>query len=87
MSRAAEWQAFRRRLESLKEDVAAEIRSYPPPITGCDAQFNYLLELRRLLPRELERLDLAAGAASSMIETFIRASLCEAALSELLAES
>ena len=26
--------------------VKAEISSYPRPIAGCDAQFNYLLERR-----------------------------------------
>ena len=32
--------------------IADEIRSYPRPIAGCDAQFNHLLERRA----ELEHL-------------------------------
>lgn len=30
-------------------NVKAEISSYPRPIAGCDAQFNYLLERRDML--------------------------------------
>ena len=37
-------------IDALKEEkqrIDAEIRSYPAPITGCDAQYNDLLERRR----------------------------------------
>ncbi len=87
MNTELEWHSFRLRLEALKDTVAEEIRSYPPPIPACDAQFNRLLELRRLLPQELARLDLAANDKSITIEEFIRSSPCEAALSALLPES
>lgn len=33
-------------LVAAKEKVAAEISDYPTPISGCDAQFNYLLAER-----------------------------------------
>ena len=33
-------------LTQAKEKVAAEISDYPTPISGCDAQFNYLLAER-----------------------------------------
>ena len=82
MSTELEWQSLRRRLEALSDSVAVEIRSYPPPIPACDAQFNRLLELRRVLPQELARLDLAAHDRSITIEDFIRASPCQAELSE-----
>ncbi len=84
MNTELEWRSLRLRLEALKETVARELRSYPPPIPACDAQFNRLLELRRLLPRELARLDLAAKDKSITIEEFIGSSPCEAALSALL---
>ena len=87
MNTELEWDSLRLRLEALKETVAEEIRSYPPPIPACDAQFNRLLELRRLLPQELARLDLAANEKSITIEDFIRASPCEEALSAFLPES
>ncbi len=81
MTSESEWHALRLRLEALKDTVAEEIRSYPSPISACDARFNHLLELRRSLPRELARLDLAANDQSITTEDFIRASPCEAALS------
>ncbi len=84
MNTESEWRSLRRRLEALKETVAEELRSYPPPIPACDVQFDRLLELRRLLPRELARLDLAAHDESITIEVFVRSSPCEAALSASL---
>lgn len=51
------YQSIRRRLESLKASINREIRSYPPPIAGCDQQFNKLLDDRRRVTQELRRLD------------------------------
>jgi hypothetical protein len=73
-------------LEVLATDVGEEIRSYPTPIPACDAQFNHLLELRRLLHEELERLDAAALNHGASAEEFVRTSRCNAELSALLAE-
>ena len=87
MNTESGWHSLRRRIDALNKTVAAEIRSYPPPIPACDAQFNRLLELRRLLPQELARLDRAANDNSITIEDFIRSSPCEVALSALLSES
>jgi hypothetical protein len=33
-----------------------EISHYPGPISGCDAQFNYLLDCRRRLERAMAAL-------------------------------
>ncbi len=85
MSTISEWQSFRLRIESLMESVADEIRTYPPPIPACDAQFNYLLELQRTLPQELKRLDLVANDDSMSIEDFVNSSPCQQALSALVA--
>jgi hypothetical protein len=74
MSTVEEWETLRRRLLTLAACVAEEIKTYPPPITACDAQFNHLLELRRLLPQELERLRIFAADKSQTIENFIRTS-------------
>jgi hypothetical protein len=87
MSSDLEWRSLRLRLEALKETVAEEIRGYPPSITACDTHFNYLLELRRSLPRELARLDIATGDRSITIEDFIRNSPNATALAEFLPES
>jgi len=51
--------SLRDALTARKAEVAAEIRNYPGPIPGCDAQFNRLLEVRRILAQELQRLDRA----------------------------
>ena len=49
----------RETLERERRKLNDEIRSYPSPIAGCDAQFNFLLERRR----ELERLIVEAERA------------------------
>src|SRR5262245_29815832 len=71
---APKWQSLRHNLQVLATSVAAEIRSYPRPITACDAQFNHLLELRRLVPEEMQRLDVAANDPGSTVEDFLRTS-------------
>jgi hypothetical protein len=35
-------------LERAKRAIDAEIRAYPRPISGCDAQFNHLLAQRQV---------------------------------------
>ena len=86
MSTVSQWQAVRLGLEALSERVADEIRAYPRPITACDAQFNHLLELRRLLPDELQRLDAVARERTATLAAFIAASPCQAELVAELAE-
>ena len=81
MKTESDWHSLRLRLEALQHAVADEIRGYPVPIPACDAQFNHLLELRRLLPGELARLDLTADDESATPDDFIRSSPCAAALS------
>jgi hypothetical protein len=44
------------RLESLereRREVIYEIRNYPAPIAGCDAQFNFLLEERNAIEQKI----------------------------------
>ena len=77
----SQWEAIRRDLEALATSVAADIRAYPRPITACDAQFNHLLELRRLVPLELQRLEAAAQASGMTAEEFIGSSPCASDLS------
>ncbi|MYC96169.1 MAG: hypothetical protein F4X14_14495 [Caldilineaceae bacterium SB0661_bin_32] len=54
--REKEFGAARERLEAERKRIQAEISSYPTPIAGCDEQFNYLLERRSQVRRELARL-------------------------------
>lgn len=83
MSTPAEWERFRRRVESLRKTTGEQIQAYPAPIPACDAQFNHLLELRRLLPLELARLEAAIADGDASIERFIRSSPCREALAPL----
>ncbi|MDP6341934.1 MAG: hypothetical protein QF578_00615 [Alphaproteobacteria bacterium] len=87
MTGAAEWRTLRQALEQLSASVTEQIGSYPGPITACDAQFNHLLDLRRLLPSEIDRLDRAAEGDSESIEAFLRASPCAGDLTKLLPRS
>jgi hypothetical protein len=75
-----DWAALRRQLARLMREVGEEIRAYPAPIPACDAQFNRLLELRRLLPEELARLEAAASSPAASVAAFVRASPCRAEL-------
>jgi hypothetical protein len=76
MGTGIQWDTLRRQLAALAESVAAEIRAYPAPITACDAQFNRLLELRRLIPQELQRLETAADDPAIGAADFLRSSPC-----------
>jgi hypothetical protein len=76
MTIASEWEPLRRLLEDEKNALSAEIEAYPRPIAGCDAQFNHLLDRRRLLWEELSRLEAAQGDRSAGAEAFLRGSTC-----------
>ena len=44
-------------LHRAQEDLTAEIRGYPTPVSGCDAQYNHLLAERRRVQTALVALD------------------------------
>lgn len=44
-------------LIDARTELDAEIRTYPTPISGCDAQYNHLLAERRRVHAALEALD------------------------------
>lgn len=48
--------AARRNLEQARRDLADEIRAYPTPISGCDAQYNHLIGLRGSITDALRAL-------------------------------
>lgn len=54
---AATLKAARQHLMLAREALDAEIRSYPTPISGCDAQYNHLLAERRRADAALRALD------------------------------
>jgi hypothetical protein len=87
MSKDEPWASLRRELQAMMQAVAEELRAYPPPIPACDAQFNHLLELRRVLPQELARLEDAAGDPAMTLQGFIASSPCGSTLASRLRQS
>ncbi len=73
MSKLQTWQAVQDKLETMRTELNQEIASYPAPITGCDAQFNHLLEQRTDLNAELGRVKaaLAEGADAAALIRYI----------------
>ncbi len=49
--------AARASLEAARDALNAEIRAYPAPISGCDAQYNHLLGERRRVQEALVVLE------------------------------
>ena len=50
---------LRRELQSRLAEIKIEIRQYPPPIAGCDVQFQLLFDERGEIIRRLEKLGCA----------------------------
>ena len=74
------WDKIRAQLETEKVRIYEAIGNYPPPIAACDQQFNYLLEERTRISRELDRLNKISAASLpiedsiKLIDEFIRSS-------------
>jgi len=73
VTKAPTWQSVRDHLMREKDRIVAEIRNYPPPIAGCDAQYQFLTERRHLVARELVRLE-AAQQDGAALDEFIASS-------------
>ena len=65
----ADRQALRKQLERQKEQIYTEIQAYPFPIPACDQQYNYLLEERARIRRELRRLEQQSPVQEKSEET------------------
>lgn len=46
-----------RYLAQARDQLTEEIQNYPTPISGCDAQYNYLLAERTKVQNALRELD------------------------------
>ncbi len=74
------WKKISAQLESEKNRIYEAIKNYPPPITACDEQFDYLLEQRETIFQELARVQEISDASlreedpARLIEEFIRTS-------------
>ena len=49
--------AARTELRKARRSVRDDIREYPVPVSGCDAQYNRLIELRAAVDEALAALD------------------------------
>ncbi len=65
---------IRRGLEARKRSIAAEMRGYPQPIAGCDAQYQHLSDQRAAIARDLSRLDGACAAGTDASGAFLETS-------------
>ena len=65
---------IRRGLEARKRSIAAEMRDYPQPIAGCDAQYQHLSDQRAAIARDLSGLDRACAGGSHAGGAFIESS-------------
>jgi hypothetical protein len=54
---ASEIQTARQCLAVARDALDTEIRTYPTPISGCDAQYNHLLAERRRAHEALQVLE------------------------------
>ena len=52
-------------LEAARRALADEMRAYPGPVAGCDAQFNHLLSERRRISDALAALRSSPPVATS----------------------
>jgi hypothetical protein len=74
---AALWRDIRAQLEAAKRAVTMEIRNYPQPIAGCDAQIPALWDARDALVRALNRLEEAEREETpEAVEAFVAACPC-----------
>ena len=51
-------------LEAARNLIQDEIREYPTPISGCDAQYNHLIGLRNSVTAALDALSAPAFVAT-----------------------
>ena len=66
---------IRRGLEERKRAIAVEMRGYPQPIAGCDAQYQHLSDQRAAIARALGDLDRACAEGGRAIRPFIENSM------------
>lgn len=72
MSKLQTWQGVQDQLTEQRATLNQEIAVYPGPITGCDAQFNHMLELRSGLNAQLVLLTrMSAGADARTLKQFV----------------
>ena len=54
----------RQALKGAVDELSAELRAYPTPVSGCDAQYNHLVGLRNSAGLALQALEGPAFVAT-----------------------
>ncbi|MEL7150831.1 MAG: hypothetical protein AAGK71_08865 [Pseudomonadota bacterium] len=57
MSYETQLMAARAALMAARTDIQNELRAYPTPVSGCDAQYNHLIGQRGAVAAALQALD------------------------------
>lgn len=71
----ATWKVITSHLELELRDVQGKIKSYPTPISACDEHFNWLLEERAKISKELAKArELSIEERPELIRDFMRSS-------------
>lgn len=71
----AAWKVITSHLELELRDVQGKIKSYPTPISACDEHFNWLLEERAKISKELAKArELSIEERPELIRDFMRSS-------------
>lgn len=65
------WTTIANRLTNRRRDVTREIRSFPAPIPVCDVYYNSLLEERRKISDELQKLEVCKAKDKNSVDEFI----------------
>ena len=60
----------REALKTAQEALSAELRAYPTPVSGCDAQYNYLIGQRGAIGAALDALAEPAFVATPRAPEF-----------------
>lgn len=61
--------AARHALQQAQSLIANELRDYPTPVSGCDAQYNYLLGQRGAVSQALRHLEQPSFVATPRTPT------------------
>ena len=69
---ASLWEEIVEHLHRRRRSLAEEIRTYPTPITRCDAQFNHLYEQQARLARELDSVDAGKMTRAEYLDSIAR---------------
>lgn len=51
-------------LKAAKAEIQNELRAYPTPVSGCDAQYTHLIGVRASVSEALRALDAPAFVAT-----------------------